>query len=83
MLNELLKELVERAGGPTRVAAEMEKTGVRLGQTAVSNYTSGMRTPDNVTIDALLTVCGATDEERAAVWIAANVSPRDLAGGGA
>ena len=81
MLKDLLSELVEQAGGPTRVSAEMEKLGSRISQQGISNYTVGIRTPDNVTLGALLTACGATDEQRAAAWVAANVPPRDLAGG--
>jgi hypothetical protein len=83
MLNELLKELVNRAGGPTRVARELRERGMKITQTAISNYTTdphmrGHRTPTNSMVAALLDIGRATKEEAAAVWMAAGVPAADL-----
>lgn len=81
-LMAVLVEMVGRAGGPTRVARELrERRGLKITQTAISNYTAGTRTPTNSMVAALLDLGSATQEEAAAAWVAAGVPAADLAGG--
>ena len=81
MLNDLLKEMVARAGGPKRTAEKLCEAGHPITATAISNYTSGTRTPTNSMVAALLDLGSASPEEAAEAWVAAGVPAADLAGG--
>lgn len=81
MLNELLREMVTRAGGPKRAAEKLREVGHPITATAISNYMSGTRTPTNSMVAALLDIGSASQEEAAAAWVAAGVPAADLAGG--
>ena len=78
MLNQMLKELVTRAGGAPTVVRELQARGIQITRGAITNYTAGIRTPTNSMVAALLDIGRATKEEAAAVWMAAGVPAADL-----
>jgi hypothetical protein len=78
MLNLLLKELVNRAGGAPTVVRELQARGIDITRGAITNYTAGIRTPTNSMVAALLDIGRATPEEAAAAWVAAGVPAADL-----